>query len=237
MTAVSRSAGRNTPRPSTHTGDTADGRTGPRIGSLFSGAGGLDMAVEAVFGGHTIWHSEIDPSASKVLAHRWPGIPNLGDISQIDWNTVPPVDILCGGFPCTDVSAAGKRAGMHGTRSGLWSHMAEAIDVLRPKFVVIENVRGLLNADANRPVEPDQDGVGNGSDRPVLRAIGAVLGDLADIGTYDARWVTLAAADVGAPHRRERVFIVATHTHTRCRPLEQRMGRKAARTNAAAAAT
>lgn len=195
------------------------------------------MAVEAVFGGHTIWHSEIDPSASKVLAHRWPGIPNLGDISQIDWNTVPPVDILCGGFPCTDVSAAGKRAGMHGTRSGLWSHMAEAIDVLRPKFVVIENVRGLLNADANRPVEPDQDGVGNGSDRPVLRAIGAVLGDLADIGTYDARWVTLAAADVGAPHRRERVFIVATHTHTRCRPLEQRMGRKAARTNAAAAAT
>ena len=91
-----------------------------RIGSLFSGAGGLDMAVEAVFGGTTVWHSEIDKAASKVLAHRWPGVPNLGSITEIDWATVEPVDVLCGGFPCTDVSAAGKRAGMHGTRSGLW---------------------------------------------------------------------------------------------------------------------
>lgn len=110
---------------------------------------------------------------------------------------------------CTDVSAAGKRAGMHGTRSGLWSHMAEAIDVLRPRFVVIENVRGLLNANANRPMEPGQDALGEGADRPVLRAIGAVLGDICDIGGYEARWVTVAAADVGAPHRRERVFILA----------------------------
>jgi DNA (cytosine-5)-methyltransferase 1 len=240
MPVESNATGRKTPRPSTDTGETADGRTGPRIGSLFSGAGGLDMAVEAVFGGQVVWHSEIDPAASKVLAHHWPDVPNLGDISQINWRNWKPmleVDILCGGFPCTDVSAAGKRAGMHGTRSGLWSQMAEAIDVLRPKFVVIENVRGLLNADANRPLESNEVGVGDGSDRPVLRAIGAVLGDLADIGTYDARWVTVAASSVGAPHRRERVFIVATHTHTRCRPLEQRMGQRAGRTSAAAAAT
>ena len=167
------------------------------------------MAVEAVFGGHTVWHSEIDKAASKVLAYRWPDVPNLGPITEIDWAAVEPVDVLCGGFPCTDVSAAGKRAGMHGTRAGLWSYMAVAIDVLRPRYVVIENVRGLLNASANRPMESDSDDLGNGSDRPVLRAIGAVLGDLADIGGYEARWVTVAAADVGAPHRRERVFIVA----------------------------
>ena len=167
------------------------------------------MAVEAVFGGHTVWHSEIDKAASKVLAYRWPGVPNLGSITEIDWAAVEPVDVLCGGFPCTDVSAAGKRAGMHGTRSGLWSYMAEAIDVLRPRYVVIENVRGLLNASANRPVGRDEDAMGYGGDGFVLRAIGAVLGDLADIGGYEARWVTVAASSVGAPHRRERVFILA----------------------------
>jgi DNA (cytosine-5)-methyltransferase 1 len=185
-----------------------------RIGSLFSGAAGLDRAVQAVFGGEVVWHSEIDPAASKVLAYHYPNVPNLGSVTDIDWATVPPVDIICGGFPCTDVSAAGKRAGMHGTRSGLWSHMAEAIDVIRPKYVVIENVRGLLNANANRPLESTEDGLGDGERRPVLRAIGAVLGDLADIGGYEARWVTVSAASVGAPHRRERVFIVASVADT-----------------------
>ncbi len=71
-----------------------------RIGSLFSGAGGLDMAVQAVFGGDIVWHSEIDKAASKVLAYRFPGVPNLGSVTDIDWATVPPVDVLCGGFPC-----------------------------------------------------------------------------------------------------------------------------------------
>lgn len=181
-----------------------------RIGSLFSGGGGLDLAVEAVFGGHTVWHSEVDPAASKVLAHRYPNVPNLGDITAVDWTTVEPVDVLCGGFPCQDVSAAGKRAGIKdGTRSGLWSIFAEAIDALRPQWVVIENVRGLLNAQAHRAMESDEATVGDGSGRPVLRAAGAVLGDLADLG-YDSQWITLAAGDVGAPHRRERVFILAT---------------------------
>ena len=183
-----------------------------RIGSLFSGAGGLDMAVEAVFGGHTVWHSEIDKAASKVLAHRFPGVPNLGSITEIDWARVEPVDVLCGGFPCTDVSAAGKRAGMHGTRSGLWSEFAKAIEILRPRMVVIENVRGILSAHANRPMESDDVSVGDGGTVAVLRAAGAVLGDLADLG-YDAVWATVAAADVGAPHRRERVFIVGTAAH------------------------
>jgi DNA (cytosine-5)-methyltransferase 1 len=118
------------------------------------------------------------------------------------------VDILCGGFPCQDVSSAGKRAGIKsGTRSGLWSVFAEAIDTLRPSIVIIENVRGLLSATANR-MESEATALGNGGTRPVLRAAGAVLGDLADIG-YDAAWRTLAAGDIGAPHRRERVFIFA----------------------------
>lgn len=187
-----------------------------RVGSLFSGAGGLDMAVESVFGGRVVWQSEIDGAASKVLAHRFPGVTNLGDITAIGWDEVPPVDILCGGFPCQDVSAAGKRAGIKdGTRSGLWTVFADAIDALRPQWVVIENVRGLLSAAAHRTeddaadhLEPGTAVVGNGTSGPVLRAAGAVLGDLADLG-YDAQWTTVAAADVGAPHRRERVFIVA----------------------------
>lgn len=181
-----------------------------RIGSLFSGAGGLDLAVEAVFGGQVIWQSEIDTAASKVLAHRFPDAPNLGDITAVDWNQIEKPDILCGGFPCQDVSAAGKRAGIKaGTRSGLWTVFAEAIDYLRPPLVVIENVRGLLSAKAHRNMESDDPTMGKGRHEPVLRAIGAVLGDLSEVG-YDARWATVSAASVGAPHRRERVFIVAT---------------------------
>ena len=161
----------------------------------------MDLAVEAALDGKTIWQVEIDPNASKVLDKRF-GVPNLGDITKVDWNTVPAVDVLCGGFPCQDVSAAGLRAGIHhGTRSGLWANFAEAIDVLRPQYVVIENVRGLLSAKAK-----SKDGVS-------IRAMGRVLGDISDLG-YSARWKTIAARDVGAPHRRERVFIVATIADT-----------------------
>ena len=116
-----------------------------RVGSLFSGYGGLDLAVEYATDGETIWFSEINTPSIRVYAHHWPGIPNLGDISTIDWATVPPVDVLM----CQDVSTVGKGAGLApGTRSGLWSHMATAIDALQPELVVIENVRGLLSAPA-----------------------------------------------------------------------------------------
>ncbi|AYR03474.1 DNA methyltransferase [Gordonia phage Stultus] len=180
-----------------------------KVGSLFSGYGGLDLAVEAAFGAEPAWFVEFDDAPSRILAHHWPHVPNLGDVTAIDWTQVEPVDVLTGGFPCQDVSAAGRRAGMaDGTRSGLWSHMAAAIDALRPRWVVIENVRGLLSARAHRPMESEPDAVGDRDAIPVLRALGAVLGDLADLG-YDAQWCTVAAAEVGACHQRQRVFILA----------------------------
>jgi len=106
--------------------------TGPRIGELFAGYGGLGMGTQAVIGGDIKWFSEFDPAPSKILNHHWPDIPNLGDITKVDWTTVPPVDVLTGGFPCQDVSLAGARRGMkEGTRSGLWSEFARAIEALQ----------------------------------------------------------------------------------------------------------
>jgi DNA (cytosine-5)-methyltransferase 1 len=183
--------------------------TGARVGGLFEGYGGLTAAVRAVLGGDLVWYSEIEPAACQLLDYHHPDVPNLGDVTAVDWDDVEPVDVLTGGFPCQDVSGAGRRAGMRpGTRSGLWSHMAYAINQLRPNLVVIENVRGLLSADAHCDLEPCPWCVGDNEGRP-LRALGAVLGDLAQLG-YDARWHGLRAADVGAPHGRFRVFIVAT---------------------------
>lgn len=123
-----------------------------RIGSLFSGYGGLDLAVEHVFNAQTVWFSELNEPVARVFSRHWHDAPNLGDITTIDWSQVEPVDILIGGFPCQDVSTVGKRAGIApGTRSGLWAHMAAAIDALQPEWVVIENVRGLLSSPATRP--------------------------------------------------------------------------------------
>jgi DNA (cytosine-5)-methyltransferase 1 len=187
-----------------------------RIGSLFSGIGGLDLAVEAFFGGETVWHCEWEAEPSKVLASRWPGVPNFGDVTAVDWSTVEPVDIICGGFPCQDLSLAGRRSGMRpGTRSGLWADFLRAINALKPKVVVIENVRGLLSGCAEsasdselglcpRCVDPD----GGASHTPNVRALGRVLGDLSALG-FDAEWHGLLASDVGAPHGRFRVFVLA----------------------------
>lgn len=184
------------------------------IGSLFSGYGGLDMAAADVFGMPVAWHCEIEAAPSRILTHHWPGVPNLGDITKADWTQVEPVDVLTGGFPCQDVSHAGKRLGMHpDTRSGLWTHMAYAIAVLRPAYVVAENVRGLLSAEAAGDLELCPWCVGDGAGRP-MRALGAVLGDLAELG-YDACWSGVRAADVGAPHGRFRIFVVARDTARR----------------------
>jgi DNA (cytosine-5)-methyltransferase 1 len=210
------------------------------IGSLCSGYGGLDLAVERFFGARTAWFSEYDAAPSKVLAYRWPGVPNLGDMTSIDWATVPPVDIIAGGTPCQDLSAAGKRKGMtEGTRSNLWVQMREAVATIRPSLVIWENVRGAYSACADSDVGQCPRCVGKpGKHRPFLRALGRVLGDLSDLG-FDAEVVGLRAADAGAPHERFRVFVVAyrdgaglggfrhgdgnhPHRRTGARPLQTR---------------
>jgi DNA (cytosine-5)-methyltransferase 1 len=186
--------------------------TTPAIGSLCSGYGGLDLAVQQVWGGSVAWHAETDPHASRVLTRHW-SAPNLGDITAVDWSAVQPVCVLTAGFPCQDLSVAGTRAGLEGDRSGLWHTITHCINILKPCMVVLENVRGILSAPAaaRRDLEPCPWHLG---DRPTVpvRALGAVLGDLADLG-YDANWSLLAASDVGAPHRRERVFVTAWPTH------------------------
>ncbi|WP_348541703.1 DNA cytosine methyltransferase [Streptomyces sp. MZ04] len=189
---------------------------GPTIGSICSGVGGLDLGVLTAFGGHVVWHAETDPRAARVLSRHWSGIENHGDVRTVDWARAERVTILTAGFPCQDLSVAGPRTGLTpGSRSGLWHHIASAIEILEPELVVIENVRGILStrtgAHPLRDVEPCPRCLGDGSDQPRMRALGAVLGALADRG-YDSRWTSLGASDVGAPHRRSRVFLAAWPT-------------------------
>lgn len=181
------------------------------VGALFAGYGGMEQGIAQVLPVSLSWFAEFDAAPSAVMAHHHPGVPNLGDVTKVGWSAVPRVDVITGGSPCQDLSHAGKRKGMtDGTRSNLWAEMREAIAVLRPRLVVWENVRGAYSAHADSDLEPCAGCVGgDGSDgEPVLRALGRVLGDLADIG-YDARWYGLRAADVGAAHGRFRVFLFA----------------------------
>ena len=157
-----------------------------RTGSLCTGYGGLDLAVTAVLDAGLAWYAEPDPHAAGVLAARWPGTPNLGDITGVDWATVPPVDLITAGWPCQDISLAGQGAGIKkGTRSGLWLHIAGCLRQLGPDFAYLENVAALRG-----------------------RGLARVVADLAEIG-YDAQWATLRACDTGAPHRRARLFLLA----------------------------
>lgn len=184
------------------------------IGSLFTGYGGLDMGAAMALDpdARVAWTSDVEPGPCKLAATRWPDTPNLGDITQIDWGDVAPVDIICGGSPCQDLSLAGKRAGMAtGTRSGLWESMAAAVETIRPRLVVWENVLGALSARAYSPVESEPWMLGTGTNGPALRAAGRVAGDLATIG-YDCRWAVIRASDAGAPHQRARFFLIG-HPH------------------------
>lgn len=162
---------------------------GPVVGSVCTGYGGLDLGVLAAFGGGRVaWCADPDPHITQILTARMPGVPNLGDVRAIDWAAVEPVDVLTAGFPCQDISAAGKRAGIeNGARSGLWADIVAGIRLLRPALVVVENVAALRWK-------------GGGLHR--------VLGDLAEAG-YDALWRSVRAADIGGAHRRERVFLLA----------------------------
>jgi len=195
-----------------------------RAGSLCTGYGGLDMAVEAVLGTEFAWVADNAPVPAQILAHRYPDVPNLGDITQADWATAPAVNVICTGFPCKDVSTAGWRAGLRaGTRSGVWAHCARAIAVLRPSLVVIENVKGLRSAGADSNVEWCPWCMGEAGPEHLVRALGAVLGDLAGLG-YDTQWVSVRADDAGAPHERERVFILGQTAADPLGDLVQRPG-------------
>jgi DNA (cytosine-5)-methyltransferase 1 len=186
---------------------------------LCAGYNGLGMAVEAAFNARTAAFSEFDAAPSKILAYRYPGIPNYGDMTKIDWAGLGRrhgrITIVSGGTPCQDLSAAGKRRGMNeGTRSNLWVQMREAIAELQPEWVVWENVRGAYSAEAASDMEQCPGCMGDtGDGGTVLRALGRVLGDLSDLG-YDAEWRGLRAADVGACHARFRVFVLARRRNT-----------------------
>ena len=153
------------------------------VGSLFSGIGGLDLGLERA-GMNVIWQSEIDPYASRVLKKHWPEVPNHGNIKDIRWGDVVSPDVICGGYPCQPFSTAGKRQGTDDPRH-LWPWVQEAISELRPRYAILENVRGHVSL-----------------------GLSTVLGEMASIG-YNAEWQIVSAASVGAPHRRDRVIIVA----------------------------
>jgi DNA (cytosine-5)-methyltransferase 1 len=155
------------------------------FGSLFAGIGGFDLGLERA-GMICKWQVELDDYASRVLAKHWPNVPRHDDVrtfptAERDWS----VDLICGGFPCQDISGAGTKRGLAGERSGLWREFARIIGFLRPRYVVVENVSALL-----------------------VRGMGTVLGDLAALG-YDSEWHCIPAAAVGAPQFRDRVWIVA----------------------------
>lgn len=166
-----------------------------KVGSLCTGYGGLDMAVEEYFDAETVWVSEIDKYASQLIELKIKK-PNLGDLKLVDWANVEPIDILTAGYPCQPFSHAGQRQGTNDARH-IWPYIKSAISVLRPSIVILENVRGHLSL-----------------------GFSTVLGDLAEIG-YDAQWTLVRASDVGAPHRRERLFVIATPQHTNTNSIGQ----------------
>lgn len=162
------------------------------VGSLFAGIGGFDLGFERA-GMRVAWQVELDPYCRAVLARHFPGAARYEDVREVGIDSLDPVDLVCGGFPCQDLSSAGRGAGIDGARSGLWSEFARIVRELRPRYVVVENVPALLT------------GKGKRWDRA---PVGRVLGDLAEVG-YDAEWACLSAGEFGAPHLRKRVWIVA----------------------------
>lgn len=156
-----------------------------QMGSLFSGAGLCDLGFHMAGYTHQFF-CEVDPYCRSVLSRHWPGVPIHEDVRHLDASLTPYVDVLVGGFPCQDVSCNGNRAGITSkTRSGLWYEYKRIIEFKRPKYAVIENVKGLLSS-----------------------GMEIVLQDLSSIG-YDAEWQCIPASAFGAPHSRERIFIVA----------------------------
>lgn len=155
------------------------------IGSLFSGIGGLELGLEWAGLGPVIWQVERDDYCSRVLARHWPSAQRFDDVCTVGGHNLRPVDLICGGFPCQDLSFAGQGAGLDGSRSGLWREFVRILGELRPRVALVENVPALLS-----------------------RGLGRVLGDLSALG-FDAFWDCVPAAAVRAPHQRDRLFVVA----------------------------
>lgn len=158
------------------------------FGELFAGIGGISLGFERA-GMIPKWHVELDDYATIILEKHWLHVTRYRDIRDCGRHNLEPVDVIAGGTPCQDVSLAGKRLGLEGERSTLWGEFARIVGELRPRWVVAENVLGLLSANSGR-------------------FFGNILRDLAALG-YDATWNVLRASDFGAPHRRERVILVA----------------------------
>jgi len=156
-----------------------------RIGSLFSGIGGLELGLEWAGLGETVWQVEQSAYCRNVLAKHWPSAERFEDVKEVGATNLAPVDIICGGFPCQDVSSAGKGAGLAGERSGLWREFARIIKEVAPAWAVVENVAS-----------------------GATRWVDAVVRDLGGLG-YDALPLPISAQDVGAPHLRKRVFVIA----------------------------
>ena len=163
-----------------------------KVLDLFSGIGGFSLGLERTSGFETVAFCEIEDFPRRVLAKHWPSVPCYRDVRELTAEQLAAdgiaVDVICGGFPCQDISTAGKGAGLVGERSGLWSEIARLVGELRPQYVIVENVSALLG-----------------------RGLGTVLGDLAAL-RYDAEWHCIPASHVGAPHRRDRIWIVAYPT-------------------------
>lgn len=161
-----------------------------RVLDLFSGIGGFSLGLERTGGFQTVAFCDVSPFSKRLIAHRWPGVPFYDDVRTVTSERLTAdgigVDVICGGFPCQDISVSGKGAGIEeGTRSGLWSEIVRLVREIRPRFLIVENVGALT-----------------------FRGLGRVLGDLAEVG-MDAEWYSIPANAVGAPHRRGRVWIVA----------------------------
>jgi DNA (cytosine-5)-methyltransferase 1 len=160
-----------------------------KVLDLFSGIGGFSLGLERTGGFETVAFCEIEPFCRLVLAKHWPKVPIYEDVRTLSADTLRrdglAVDVICGGFPCQDISPAGKREGIKGARSGLWGEYARLVREVRPRYVIVENSAELL---------------GNG--------LGDVLGDLATL-RYDAVWECIPAAILGAPHGRDRIWIIA----------------------------
>ena len=166
--------------------------------SLFAGIGGLDLGLERA-GMECVAQVEIDDFCQKVLTKHWTNVPKFKDVRNVGKHNLPPADLICGGFPCQDVSLAGLRKGLEGKRSTLWSEFYRIICEIRPRWVIIENVTGLFTSD---------DG----------RFFTKILRELSESG-YDVEWNTISASSIGAPHQRERVFIVS---HARSLAINRR---------------